>query len=105
MKQYQIKITNKALEDMAEIYEYIADNLKVSDTAMKQYDRIADGIESLNEFPERYKLFAFQPECDLCLRQLPVWNYSAIYAVEGDCVTVLRVLYSSSDIITRLRNG
>lgn len=64
MKQYQIKITNKALEDMAEIYEYIADNLKVSDTAMKQYDRIADGIESLNEFPERYKLFAFQPECD-----------------------------------------
>ena len=105
MKQYQIKITNKALEDMAEIYEYIADNLKVSDTAMKQYDRIADGIESLNEFPERYKLFAFQPECDLGLRQLPVGNYSAIYVVEGDCGTVLRVLYSSSDIITRLRNG
>lgn len=42
MKQYQIKITNKALEDMAEIYEYIADNLKVSDTAMKQYDRIVN---------------------------------------------------------------
>lgn len=27
----------------------------------------------------------------------------AIYVVDGNCVTVLRVLYSSSDIIARLR--
>lgn len=104
MKQYQIKITNKALADMDQIYKYIAENLKVPDTAMKQYDRIADGIESLNEFPERCKLFESQPERNLGLRQLLIDNYSAIYVLERDCVTVLRVLYSSSDIITRLRN-
>ena len=39
MNQYQVKITDKASADMAEIYEYIAENLKVPDTAMKQYDR------------------------------------------------------------------
>lgn len=44
MKQYQIKITDKALGDMAEIYEYIAENLKVPDTAMKQYDRMSMGL-------------------------------------------------------------
>jgi len=105
MKHYQVKITDKALTDMAEIYEYIAGNLIVPDTAMKQYERIADGIESLSEFPERCNLFDSQPERDLRLRLLLVDNYSAIYVAEGDCVTVLRVLYSSSDIITRLRNG
>jgi plasmid stabilization system protein ParE len=105
MKRYRVKITDKALADMAEIYGYIAENLKAPDAAMKQYDRIADGIESLNEFPERCKLFESRPERDLGLRQLFVDNYSAIYAWNGDCVTVLRVLYGASDIIARLRDG
>jgi len=104
MKQYQVKITGKALADMDAIYEYIAENIKAPDTAMKQYDRIANGIESLNVLPERCRLSESQPEGDLRLRQLLVDNYSAIYVVEEDCVTVLLVLYSSSDIITCLRN-
>jgi addiction module RelE/StbE family toxin len=105
MSQYKIRITDKALADMNTIYEYIAENLQSPDTALKQYDRIAEGIESLNEFPERRKLFESHSERGLGFRQLRVDSYSAIYVVDGDCVTVLRVLYSSSDIIARLRNG
>lgn len=100
MKPYQVKITDKALADMDAIYEYIAENLKTPGTAMKQYERIAVGIESLNVLPERCRLIESQPERDMGLRQLLVDNYSAIYKVEGECVTV----YSSSDIITRLRD-
>ena len=99
MKQYRVKITDKALNDMDAIYEHITENLKASDSAVKQYVRIADGIESLNILPERCKLFESQPERELGLRQLLVDNYSAIYVVDNTCVTVLRVLYSSSDII------
>ena len=88
---------------MDEIYEYIAEILQSPDTALKQYNRIADDIESLSEFPKRCKLFESQPERDLGFRQLLADNYSAIYVVDGNCVTVLRVLYSSSDIIARLR--
>lgn len=102
MKQYQVKVTDKALADMEAIYQYIAETLQAPDTAMKQYDRIADEIESLRIFPERYSLFASQPEHDLGLRQLLVDHYSAIYTVGEDCVTVLRVLYASSDIPARL---
>ena len=74
------------------------------DTAEKQYDRIADGIMSLNIFPERYKLFDSNPEHDMGLRQLLVDNYSVIYVVEGNTVTILRVLYSASDICARLKD-
>lgn len=105
MKQYEVKITNKALADMDAIYEYIADRLQAPDTAMKQYDRIAEAILSLNTLPMRCKLFDSQPEHDMGMRQLLVDNYSAIYVVEDGTVTVLRVLYSASDIISRLRNG
>lgn len=48
MKQYQVKITDKALMDMEAIYDHIANKQKAPDTAMRQYDRIADEIASLS---------------------------------------------------------
>lgn len=103
MTHYNVKVTNKALADMNAIYDYIATVLQVPATAMNQYNRIADGIQSLERFPERYMLFDSQPEHDLGMRKLLVDNYTAIYVVIKDEVTVLRVLYSSSDIVARLR--
>ena len=105
MKQYQVNITAKALADMSSIYEYIAVHLQSPETAMAQYLRIADGIESLREFPERCKTFDSQPERRLGLRQLRVNNYSAIFVLEDDRVTVIRVLYSASDISNRLNEA
>lgn len=105
MKEYSVRITHSASADMDAIYDYIAHSLLAPDTAAKQYDRIADGIMSLNIFPERCKLFDSQPERDMGFRQLLVDHYSVIYVVEDDIVTILRVLYSASDINTRLREN
>ncbi len=102
MKQYRVKITGKALSDMEAIYDYIASNLHSPDTAMKQYERIAATIESPGTFPERCTLFDSHPERSQGIRQLLVDNYSVFYVVEEAEVTVLRVLYSSSDINNRL---
>ena len=40
MKQYDVKISHAALNDMEQIYSYIADRLLEPDTAMGQYNRI-----------------------------------------------------------------
>ena len=48
MKQYDVKISYAALSDMEQIYSYIADRLLEPDTAMGQYNRIAEAIQSLN---------------------------------------------------------
>ena len=66
-------------------------------------NRIASVIESPDTFPERCKLFNSEPECGYGRRQLLVDNYSAVYNVGEEEVTVLRVLYSSSDINAVLR--
>lgn len=102
MKQYTLKITNKALADMAAIYDYIADQLQAPEAAMQQYDRIAEAIETLSAFPERCPLLHSQPEQSLGMRHLPVNHYVVIFVVEEDAVTMLRVLYSASDISQRL---
>lgn len=41
---YEVKITDEALRDMESIYEYIARELMVPDTAFNQYNRIAEVI-------------------------------------------------------------
>lgn len=105
MKQYTVSITSKALADMESIYDYIANTLQSPDIAMKQYDCIAAEIQSLKVFPERCRLLETQPEHDFGMRQLLINNYSAIYVIDGETVTVLRVLYSSSSVADRLRNS
>ena len=105
MKQYALKITDKALSDMSAIYDYIADQLQAPDMAIQQYDRLAEAIEALRVFPERCPLLRSQPERSLGMRQLPVNHYIVIFVVTEAAVTVLRVLYSASDINQRLCTG
>lgn len=102
MKQYHVKITDRALADMEEIYNYIAMRLQASENAIGQYNRIAEAIEGLNVFPERVRLMESAPEKTMELRQLVVDNYSAFYLIENNEVIVTRVLYSASDISKRL---
>ncbi len=102
MKRYAVKITDRALADMEEIYNYIAIQLQASENAMGQYNRIAEAIEGLNVYPERVRLMESEPERTMGLRQLVVDNYSVFYMIENEDVIVTRVLYSASDISKRL---
>ena len=102
MKQYVVRITDKALTDMEEIYNYIAIQLQAPENAMGQYNRIAEAIEGLRVFPERVKLMESEPERIMGLRQLVIDNYSAFYVIEDRDVIVIRILYSAMDISRRL---
>lgn len=105
MRQFNISITQKALSDLEAIYNYIAFDLEAPLSAMRQYDNIAAGIQSLNKFPLRNKLLDCQPEHNMGIRMQIIDNYSIIYVVKPASVIILRVLYSKSDIISRLRNN
>ena len=102
MKQYTVRITDRALADMEEIYNYIATQLQAPENAMRQYNRIAEAIEGLSIFPEKTKLMESEPERMMGLRQLTIDNYSAFYVIKDMQVIVTRVLYSAMDISRRL---
>lgn len=104
MKQYTVQITDKALADMEEIYNYIAIQLQAPENAMGQYNRIAKAIEELSIFPEKIRLMESKQERIMGLRQLSVDNYSVFYVIENERVIVMRVLYSASDIEVRLKS-
>ena len=62
MKQYKVEITKEALQDMEDIYNYIAIDLLAPNNAMGQYNRIADEILTLDTFPERFRIMDSEPE-------------------------------------------
>lgn len=105
MNHYRVLVTDEALNDMESIYEYIAEELLVPDTALGQYNRIADAIETLDQMPERIKVMESEPERSRELRKLIVDNYAVFFFIEDDSVVVTNVLYGASDIENRLRGN
>lgn len=102
MKQYRVEITWEALQDMEDIYNYIATGLLSPENAMGQYNRLADEILTLNSFPERFRIMESEPEKKMELRRMLVDNYSVFYTIRGDKVIVTDVLYTASDIEAHL---
>ncbi len=82
MKQYKVEITREALQDMEDIYNYIAVDLLSPENAIGQYNRIADEILTLDSFPERYRTMESEPEKKMELRRMLVDNYSVFYTIE-----------------------
>lgn len=102
MKKYNVQITKEALNDMEEIYNYISDRLCAPQAALKQYNRIADAILTLDYFPERNAVLQSRHEYYKSIRRMIVGKYSVFYVINGDNVIAFCVLYSASDIETRL---
>lgn len=88
---------------MEEIYRYIAEVLQSPENALGQYQRIAEGILSLDLFPERGKIVDFEPERSAGLRRMLVDQYSVFYICREDHVIVTNVLYSASNLEQRLK--
>lgn len=103
MEQYRVEITKETLQDMEDIYNYIAIELLSPENAIGQYNRIADEILTLDMFPQRYRIMDSEPEKQMELRGMIVDNYSVFYTIREDKVIVTDVLYTASDIEARLR--
>lgn len=54
MEEYTVKLTAEASKDMEQIYDYIAWSLLAPESALNQYNRIAEAVLSLNQMPERF---------------------------------------------------
>ena len=92
---YELKITKKASEDLADIYKYITEELKNKTAALDLIDEIEKNTLRLREFP-----YSCSYVEDINLkrkgyRKLIVKNYITFYIVNEmhKKVTIMRVLY------------
>lgn len=101
---YRIKYSESALDDLKSIYEYIAFELLVPDTAVNQVNRIMKAIKTLDEMPMRHKIYEEEPWQSQGLRFFPVDNYLVLYLPkeEQKTVNIVRIIYSGRDVTVQL---
>ncbi|MCM1254129.1 MAG: type II toxin-antitoxin system RelE/ParE family toxin [Clostridium sp.] len=104
---YEISMTPQAQNDLRSIYEYIAFDLQSPQNAASQLDRLEEHIASLEEMPERCRVYDKEPWRKRNLRILSVDNYLVFYIPnhEEKMVTIIRVIYSGRDIDKQLNSS
>lgn len=101
---FEVQYTVKARQDLRNIYEYIAYDLLVPETAARQAQRIMKEIEALNEMPMRYRLYDDEPWHRQEVRFFPVDNYLVFYLSDKakHTVYIVRIIYGGRDIRKQL---
>ena len=104
---FHVAYSAEARQDLRDIYEYIAYELLVSETAAGQTERIMKAIRSLEQMPMRHRLYEEEPWYSQGLRVLPVDNYLVFYLPDENSATVniIRIMYGGRDIDKQLNES
>ena len=79
MDKYEVRLMNQALQDLDDIYAYIAGNLLEPGVAAEMVDALESGILSLEYLPYRCSERRTGSFANSGYRQLMVKNYIVIY--------------------------
>ena len=99
-ENYTINYSQVALDDLREIYAYIAKELFAPDTAKSQLKRIREKVRSLSFMPARYALVEFEPWHSVGIHQITVNNFIVYYLIDNETgiVTIVRIFYGGRNI-------
>ena len=76
---YSIVLTETAQADLSAIFRYIAVDLQSVQNANGQLSRIEKAIASLDQMPERYRVYDKKNRRERNMRVMPVDNYLVFY--------------------------
>ena len=97
---YNITLSPAALEDLRQIYAYIAFELLAPEAAKGQIDRIRGTVRSLNYMPTRYPVVDWEPWESMKMHKTMVDRYIAFYTIDDEnmIVNVVRIVYGGRNI-------
>ena len=97
IRQYQIRVTELAEEDIENAGDYIAYELKNLSATENTVRGIRAQINSLVNFPERNELDEDELLAGLGVRKDYYRNYKIYYVIEGDTIYIVRILHMLVD--------
>ena len=92
-KKFRVEITEAAEADVAEIWEFIAQDKPEAAAAFVQ--RLEEQIGTLERFPERCPPAPENELLGAAYRHLLYGNYRTIFRIVGSKVIILRVLHGA----------
>lgn len=105
MNTYNVKIMDEALEDMSAIRDYIKYTLKEPKIAEEHIDAFIEGIDTLEDTADIYKLLDENIVGKEKIRKINVKNYLIFYTTDESnyLVQVIAVFYGMSNWQTKIK--
>ena len=102
--KYEVIITERAKQELKEIYDYISKSLMEENTADKLIDKIEKELLQLEDIPEGFSVIENYRKKDFEYRRLPINNYVAIYRIykEKREVYIIRIVYGGRNYLNEL---
>lgn len=103
-KNYEVKITKQAQEQMREIVHYISHELFAPDAAVNLLNHLENSINSLSEMPERMSLVEEEPWCTEGVRKVVVKNFLVYFWIDkvNMKVHITAVVYGKRNQVKQL---
>lgn len=103
---YEVKITAQAESQMAEIVDYITNELFVPDAAENLLTKLERSILGLSRFPEKHQLIEEELWRSEGVRKIVVNNFLVYFWIDKNQkkVQVFAVIYEKRDQIEQLRH-
>ena len=100
MREWAVTTLPGAEKDISDIYSYIATVLMEPAVAGRLVARLKKAIHSLENMPERYRLYDKEPLRSKGLRMVSVGNYIVFYHTAKDVgkVFIEGVIYGGRDL-------
>lgn len=100
MNTFSVIYSDEAIEDLDDIYCYIAFHLMERKTAWDLTSRIRNHIRGLAEYPEMCEGVDWEPWQSMGVRKMPVENYIVYYLpdMKAQEVKILRIFYGGRDV-------
>lgn len=102
MSEFNVSYTEKALSDLDDIYNYIANNLKEPQIASKLVSRLTKAIDDLSFMAESYHFYTEEPFYSQGMRYFTEGNYCIFYKVQDKTAFVIRILSGARNFIDLL---
>ena len=102
--KYEVIITERAKQELKEIYEYISKSLMEENTADKLIDKIEKELLQLEDIPEGFSVIENYRKKDFEYRRLQINNYVAIYRIDKEKreVYIIRIVYGGRNYLNEL---
>ena len=79
---FEVEFTDECIEEMTEIYEYIANNLKQDNTAQKLMSEVMNRVLELANEPELYMKIGKVDRLRREYHRIVVKNYVILYTID-----------------------
>ncbi len=87
-KPFEVEFTDECIEEMTEIYEYIANNLKEDNAAKRLMTEVIDKVLDLANAPELYMKIGKVDRLKREYHRMVVKNYVVLYTIDFEKKTV-----------------